>query len=151
MVKLDVTAYNIMGAVGYNSLTNSLAQTVASGGIVNLGHVVAASCAQNISTLDGSSLVVNNDGTYNIQVDIMATPSVSSIAQIQLNINGVSRAAIAIPTGAVVAMATYTVRGVFAMSKGDIITVSNNAGAITLVASPVLNFYNVSTIIERYN
>lgn len=140
-----------MGAVGYNSLTNNLAQTVASGGVINLGHVVAASCAQNISTLDGSSLVVNNDGTYNIQVDIMATPSVSSIAQIQININGVSRASIAIPTGTVVAMATYTVRGVFAMNKGDIITVTNNAGAITLVTSPALNFYNVSTIIERYN
>lgn len=140
-----------MSAVGYNSLTNNLAQTVATNGVINLGHIVAASCAQNVSTLDGTSLVVNNTGVYNIQFDVVGTPTVSSTLQLQININNVSRAAISMVTGANADTDTFTVRGIFYMNKGDIITITNTGGAFTIPAVTVLNGYNVSTIIERYN
>lgn len=138
-----------MGAVGYNSITNNSAQVLPAGSVVNLGHVVVASCAQNISTLSGQTLVVNNAGTYYISVQVFGTAS--ALTSLNLNINGVSRAAISRAAGATPSEMVYEVRGIFSMNKGDVITVTTSGATLTIAAATTVNGYNVSTIVERYN
>lgn len=141
-----------MGAVGYNSLTNNLSQVLIANGTLNLGHVVAASCAQNISTLNGQTLTVNNTGTYNISVQIVGIATASVLSTLSININGVPRASVSRLIGVTPADSIYEVRGIFYMNEGDVITVTNTGIAVLTLTAPIaVNGYNVSTIIERYN
>lgn len=141
-----------MGAVGYNSLTNNLSQILPVNGTLNLGHIVAASCAQNISTLNGQTLTVNNTGTYNISVQAIGIATASVLSTLSININGVPIASVSRLIGVALTDSIYEVRGIFCVNKGDVITVTNTGVAVlTLTAPTAVNGYNVSTIIERYS
>lgn len=141
-----------MGAVGYNSLTNNLSQILPVNGTLNLGHIVAASCAQNISTLSGQTLTVNNTGTYNISVQVVGIATASVLSTLSININGVPRASVSRLIGVAPTDSIYEVRGIFYVNEGDVITVTNTGVAVlTLTAPTAVNGYNVSTIIERYS
>lgn len=141
-----------MGAVGYNSLTNNLSQILPVNGTLNLGHIVAASCAQNISTLNGQTLTVNNTGTYNISVQAIGIATASVLSTLSININGVPIASVSRLIGVALTDSIYEVRGIFCVNEGDVITVTNTGVAVlTLTAPTAVNGYNVSTIIERYS
>lgn len=125
------------------SITNNIAQTLAPNSIVRLGKV---SC----DNLTGSTVTVVCSGLYLIDVQIIATPTASSTAVIALNINGVPMASVSRITTAAPGESIFEVRGLFKLTKGDIITVSNiGAATLTLGAPTPTNSYNVSTIINR--
>lgn len=125
------------------SITNNVAQTLTTNSIVKLGQV----CQCNPS---GSTITVTCSGTYLIDVQIIATPTASSTAVVAINVNGVPMASVSRLTTAAPGESIFEVRGIFRLSKGDIITVSNiGAATLTLGAPTPTNSYNVSTIINR--
>lgn len=125
------------------SITNNISQVLAPNSIVKLGQV-------NCNNLVGSTITVVCSGTYLIDIQVIATPTASSTAVIALNINGVPMASVSRATTAAPGESIFEVRGLFKLSKGDIITVSNiGAATLTLVAPTPTNSYNVSTIINR--
>lgn len=142
----------IISRPGYTSITNSLAQAVNTNGSINFGHVVASSEAENISTLDGRELIVCHTGTYSVDVEVLGTPTASSVLMLSININGYQRAIVAFTTPATPKKTLYTVRGVFYMERGDRISVvSLGASSLTLDPATHVNEYNVNTLIQRYN
>lgn len=73
-----------------------------------------------------------------------------STAVLALNVNGVPMASVSRETTAAPGESIFEVRGLFKLSKGDIITVSNIGAATLTLGSPTpTNSYNVSTIINR--
>lgn len=127
------------------SIKNNIAQTLAPNSIVRLGQVCP--CNPN-----GATITVNCSGTYFIDVQVIATPTASSTAVISINVNSVPMASVSRLTTAAPGESIFEVRGIFKLSKGDIITVSNiGAATLTLTAPTPVNSYNVSTIIERLN
>lgn len=125
------------------SITNNIAQVLTTNSIVKLGQV---SC----NNLTGSTITVVCSGTYLIDVQVIATPTASSTAVLALNVNGVPMASVSRETTAAPGESIFEVRGLFKLSKGDIITVSNIGTATLTLGSPTpTNSYNVSTIINR--
>lgn len=125
------------------SITNNIAQTLTTNSIVKLGQV----CPCNTN---GATLTVACSGTYMIDVQIIATPTASSTAVVAINVNGVPMASVSRLTTAAPGESIFEVRGIFKLTKGDIITVSNiGAATLTLGAPTPINSYNVSTIINR--
>lgn len=125
------------------SITNNTAQILAPNSIVKLGQV-------NLNNLTGSTITVVCSGLYLIDVQIIATPTASSTAVVAINVNGVPMASVSRATTAAPGESIFEVRGLFRLSKGDIITVSNiGAATLTLGAPTPTNSYNVSTIINR--
>lgn len=95
--------------------------------------------------LAGQSLLINNCGTY--YIDVQVIPEAATTASIALFVNGVQRATTTTTTGTM-----YEVRGIFNLCAGDIITVKSvGADAVTLAANTLAGGYNVSTVLERYN
>lgn len=132
--------------VGYSVVANNVAQTLATNSAINLGSIVAESAGQNVtSMLAGQSLLINNCGTY--YIDVQVIPEAATTASIALFVNGVQRATTTTATGTM-----YEVRGIFNLCAGDIITVKSvGADAVTLAANTLAGGYNVSTVLERYN
>lgn len=73
------------------------------------------------------------------------TSNSNSTAVIALNVNGVPMASV---SRATTGESIFEVRGIFRLTKGDVITVSN-IGAATLTLGAPTNSYNVSTIINK--
>lgn len=132
--------------VGFSVIANNAAQTLATNSAINLGSVIAQSAGENITPImAGQSLLVNNCGTY--YIDVQVIPEAAATASIALFINGVQRATTTTATGT-----QYEVRGIFNLCAGDIITVKSvGADAVTLAAITLSGGYNVNTVIERYN
>lgn len=127
------------------SIKNNITQVLTTNSVVRLGQV----CPCNTS---GSTITVACSGTYLIDVQIIATPTASSTAVIAINVNGVPMASVSRITTAAPGESIFEVRGLFKLSKGDIITVTNiGAATLTLGAPTPTNSYNVSTIINRLN
>lgn len=125
------------------SITNNITQILTTNSVARLGYV---SC----NNTTGSTLTITCTGTYLINVQIIATPTASSTAVIALNVNGVPAASVSIATTATPGESIFEVRGLFKLTKGDIITVSNIGDAtLTLAAPTSTNSYNISTIINR--
>lgn len=125
------------------SITNNIAQTLTTNSIVRLGVV-------SPSNIAGSTITITCSGTYLIDVQVIATPTASSTAVLALNVNGVPKASVSRLTTAAPGESIFEVRGIFRLTKGDVITVSNiGAATLTLGAPTPTNSYNVSTIINR--
>lgn len=125
------------------SITNNITQILTTNSVARLGYV---SC----NNTTGSTLTITCTGTYLIDVQIIATPTASSTAVIALNVNGVPAASVSIATTATPGESIFEVRGLFKLTKGDIITVSNIGDATLTLAEPTsTNSYNISTIINR--
>ena len=125
------------------SITNNIAQTLTTNSVARLGYV---SC----NNVTGSTLTIACTGTYLIDVQIIATPTASSTAVIALNVNGVPAASVSRITTATTGESIFEVRGLFKLTKGDIITVSNIGAATLILDAPTpTNSYNISTIINR--
>lgn len=125
------------------SITNNIAQVLAPNSIVKLGSV--SSC-----NTSGSTVTITCSGLYSIDVQVIATPTASSTAVLALNVNGVPMASVSRATTAAPGESIFEVRGIFKLTKGDVITVSNiGAATLTLGQPTPTNSYNVSTIINR--
>lgn len=125
------------------SITNNIAQTLTTNSIVRLGAVSSSNIA-------GSTVTITCSGTYLIDVQVIATPTASSTAVLALNVNGVPMASVSRATTAAPGESIFEVRGIFRLTKGDVITVSNiGAATLTLAAPTPTNSYNVSTIINK--
>lgn len=136
---------------GYTFITNSVAQTWATNGILQPGSILATSSANNIS-ISGSSLVVANTGTYMVDVSIMGTPGTASSTTIPtINVNGTPVYGNSYTGGATQVEGEFNVRAVLSLDKGDVITITNaGASSLTIAAATSPN-YNVNIIIERFN
>lgn len=137
---------------GYTLIENSTAQTwAATGGLLQPGFILEHSSANNIS-ISGTSLLVNNTGTYYIDVRVSGLPATASTTVIPtININGIPLSSNPRIGGATPINEEFTVRTIEFLKDGDIITISNtgeSALSITGVTSPS---YNVSIVIQRFN
>lgn len=127
------------------SITNNIAQTLNTNSVARLGYI---SC----NNTSGSTLTITCSGLYLINVQIIATPTASSTAVIALNVNGVPLASVSRATTAAPGESIFEVRGLFRLTKGDIITVSNIGAATLILDAPTpTNSYNISTIIDKIN
>lgn len=125
------------------SITNNIAQTLTTNSLARLGVI-------SPSNTTGSTITITCSGTYLIDVQIIATPTASSTAVIALNVNGVPKASVSRITTAAPGESIFEVRGIFRLTKGDVITVSNiGAATLTLAAPTPTNSYNISTIINK--
>lgn len=148
------TCYNKRrsSTTGYTLIENSTAQTWAgTGGLLQPGFILEHSDANNVS-ISGTSLLVENTGTYYIDVRVTGLPATASTTVTPtININGIPVTSNPRVGGATPINEEFTVRTIEFLKKGDIITISNvgeSALTITGVTSPS---YNVSIVIERYN
>jgi hypothetical protein len=137
---------------GYTLIENSTAQTwAATGGLLQPGFILEHSSANNIS-ISGTSLLVENTGTYYIDVRVTGLPATASTTVTPtININGISVTSNPRIGGATPINEEFTVRTIEFLKSGDIITISNtgeSALSITGVTSPA---YNVSIVIQRFN
>lgn len=127
----------------FKSITNSIAQTLNTNSIISLGQV--SPCNTN-----GTTLTVTCSGIYFIDVQVIATPTASSTATLAININGVPMTSSSISTPATAVEQIFEVRGIFRLTKGDIITIVNSGAAtLTLAAPTPTSSYNISTIINK--
>lgn len=130
-------------ACRFKSITNNVAQTLNTDSVVSLGQVSPYNTG-------GQTLTITCSGLYYIDVQVIATPTASSTATLAININGVSMSSSSITTAATPAEQVFEIRGIFRLTKGDIITIVNSGAAtLTLTAPTSTNSYNVSTIINR--
>ena len=137
---------------GYTLIENSTAQTwAATGGLLQPGFILEHSSANNIS-ISGTSLLINNTGTYYIDVRVTGLPATASTTVTPtININGIPASSNPRIGGATPINEEFTVRTIEFLKEGDIITISNtgdSALSITGVTSPS---YNVSIVIQRFN
>lgn len=138
--------------VGFALLTNTVEQELTQNSVVNLGSINIQSKANNIDVLmGGQGLEVNNCGTYLVDVELIATPTASTDTTLAVFINGVQRTTINIVNGTTVNEQIYSIRNIFQLNIGDIITVQNLGDTITLEAKTQPGAYNVNTLIQRYN
>ena len=130
-------------ACKFKSITNSIAQTLDTNSIVSLGQVSPCNTG-------GQTLTVTCSGIYYIDVQVIAIPTASSIVTLAIEVNGVPMTSSSISTPATAVEQIFEVRGIFRLTKGDIITIVNTGAAtLTLAAPTPTNSYNVSTIINR--
>lgn len=125
------------------SITNNIAQTVATNSIIQLGFV-------NCNNQTGTTITITCSGKYYIDTQVIATPSANTTSGIALNINGIPFASVSRATTQNLEQSIYEVRGIFNLQRGDIITITNVGEASLDLAVPgTTNGYNISTIIER--
>lgn len=130
-------------ACKFKSITNSIAQTLDTNSIISLGQVSPCNTG-------GQTLTVTCSGIYYVDVQVIAIPTASSIVTLAIEVNGVPMTSSSISTPATAVEQIFEVRGIFRLTKGDIITIVNTGAAtLTLVAPTPTNSYNVSTIINR--
>ena len=130
-------------ACKFKSITNSIAQTLDTNSIISLGQVSPCNTG-------GQTLTVTCSGMYYVDVQVIAIPTASSIVTLAIEVNGVPMTSSSISTPATAVEQIFEVRGIFRLTKGDIITIVNTGAAtLTLVAPTPTNSYNVSTIINR--
>lgn len=137
---------------GYTLIENSTAQTWAgTGGLLQPGFILEHSSANNVS-ISGTSLLVENTGTYYIDAKVTGLPATASTTVTPtININGIPVVSNPRIGGATPIVEEFDVRTIEFLKKGDIITISNigeSALTITGVTSPS---YNVSIVVERFN
>lgn len=142
---------------GYTSITNNVAQTVATNQLVNPGSVVRTSCLGNVIPTGNNSLTIKNSGTYYIDVQLIGTPTAAGTEtegtiQPTISINGLAVASSIVPVTATIYDTQYNVRAIAPLNCGDVITISNlGSFTLTMDASNTLGGYNVSVVIERFN
>lgn len=130
-------------ACKFKSITNSIAQTLNTNSIISLGQVSPCNTG-------GNTLTITCSGIYYIDVQVIATPTASSTATLAINVNGVPMSSSSIFTPATAVEQIFEVRGIFRLTKGDVVTIVNSGAAtLTLVAPTPTNSYNVSTIINK--
>lgn len=141
---------------GYTYITNNLAQSVPTNGLVNPGTVVRTSCIGNITIQGNNSFVVNSSGTYYIDAIMYGTPTAVGSAttgtiQPTISVNGL---VISSPVMSVTTTnfdTSYQVRAVMNLCSGDVITISNlGTFTLTLAGSNTQGSQNVNILIEKY-
>lgn len=156
-----MVCYNYSNTVprrtGYTFITNNSAQTVATNQLVNPGSIVHTSCIGNIIPTGNNSLTFRSCGTYQIDVEIIGTPTAvgsetTGTIQPTINVNGMAIASPVINVTTTNYESQYNVRAITPIRAGDKVTISNlGSFTLTMGASNTLGGYNVNIIIKKLN
>lgn len=157
MTNMSCRCINRKSYPGYTSITNNVAQVVATDQLVNPGSVVRTSCVGNITPTGNNSLTVRQTGTYYIDVQLIGTPTAvgtetEGTIQPTITVNGLEVASAVVPVTATIYDTQFNVRAITPLNCGDVVTISNSGSfTLTMESANVLGGYNVSIVIERFN
>lgn len=157
MTNMSCRCINRKSYPGYTSITNNVAQTVATNQLVNPGSVVRTSCLGNVIPTGNNSLTIRNSGTYYIDVQLIGTPTAvgaetEGTIQPTISVNGMAVGSAIVPVTATIYDTQYNVRVITPLDCGDVVTISNlGSFTLTMDSANALGGYNVSIVIERFN
>lgn len=137
---------------GYTYIKNNISQTISAlGGTIQPGSIILSSAANNI-TISGNSLVVNNCGTYLIDLIFIGTASTASSTVIPtISVNGTIVSAAPVASSATPVNSQYEIKTILTLRKGDVLTFTNTGASAVSLATVNSPAYNMEIIIERFN